>query len=120
MHVPISVISFRSCTYQLSSSLFRYPHSFIHPFIYFKGCPEEDWPVLIYKLEFDRASAPYVRTIVFLNILLNLAAFACFWIPPHVGERMGLAITCVLAAVAGELVVASMLPVCAELSWYNK
>ena len=110
MHVPISVISFRSCTYQLSSSLFRY----------FKGCPEEDWPVLIYKLEFDRASAPYVRTIVFLNILLNLAAFACFWIPPHVGERMGLAITCVLAAVAGELVVASMLPVCAELSWYNK
>lgn len=86
----------------------------------FDCCPEEDWPVLIYKLEFDRASAPYVRSVVLINILLNFAAFACFWIPPHVGERMGLAITCVLAAVAGELVVASMLPVCAELSWYNK
>merc|ERR1711957_351487 len=86
----------------------------------FSCCPEEDWPVLIYKLKFARASAPYVRTVVLINILLNFAAFACFWIPPHVGERMGLAITCVLAAVAGELIVASMFPYCEELSWYNK
>jgi len=83
-------------------------------------CPEEDWPVLIYSLKFGRSSKPYVRSVVVINILLNVAAFACFWIPPHVGERMGLAITCVLAAVAGELVIKGMLPVCDELSWYNK
>jgi hypothetical protein len=86
----------------------------------YPGSPEEDWPVLIYTLLFDRASAPYVRGVVLINILLNFAAFACFWIPPHVGERMGLAITCVLAAVAGELVVAAILPVCKEMSWYTR
>ena len=86
----------------------------------FPSSPEEDWPVLIYTLTFERASAPYVRGVVLINILLNFAAFACFWIPPHVGERMGLAITCVLAAVAGELVVAAMLPICQEMSWYTR
>lgn len=86
----------------------------------FLAAPEEDWPVLIYTLTFKRSSAPYLRGVLLTNIMLNFAAFACFWMPPHVGERMGLAITCVLAAVAGELVMASNLPNCSEMSWYNK
>ena len=86
----------------------------------YPSSPEEDWPVLIYTVKFDRASKPYTRGVVLINILLNFAAFACFWIPPHVGERMGLAITCVLSGIAGEIVVAALLPICEELSWYNK
>lgn len=83
-------------------------------------CPEEDWPVLMYHLVFQRSSEYYARGVVLMNVLLNLAAFGCFWIPPNVGERMGLAITCVLAAVASELVVAESLPRTAEWSWYSR
>jgi len=85
----------------------------------FPGVPEEDWPVLIYQIYFDRASGPYMRGVILTNMLLNLAAFCSFWIPPHVGERIGLAITCVLSAVAGELVFSSMLLVDENVSWYN-
>jgi len=85
----------------------------------FPCCPEEDWPVLIYHVKFQRASEPYIRTVVLTNILLNIGAFACFWMSPLSGERMGLAITCVLAAVASEWIVAAMFPICEELSWYN-
>eukprot|EP00537_Pseudo-nitzschia_pungens_P007091 CAMPEP_0172361556 /NCGR_PEP_ID=MMETSP1060-20121228/5364_1 /TAXON_ID=37318 /ORGANISM="Pseudo-nitzschia pungens, Strain cf. cingulata" /LENGTH=767 /DNA_ID=CAMNT_0013083845 /DNA_START=46 /DNA_END=2349 /DNA_ORIENTATION=- len=104
-------------TFQINTELSK-SESIVYP--PYPVSPDEDWPVLIYDLYFDRASAPYVRGVLFINVLLNLAAFLCFWIPPHVGERMGLAITCVLAAVAGELVVAGLLPVCREVTWYNK
>lgn len=79
---------------------------------------DEDWPVLVYELTFERASEPYVRGYVLLQILLNLCAFACLWIPPHVGERMGLAITSLLAAVASELTVSSRLPAAGEYTWF--
>eukprot|EP00529_Nitzschia_sp_RCC80_P016429 CAMPEP_0113504482 /NCGR_PEP_ID=MMETSP0014_2-20120614/34739_1 /TAXON_ID=2857 /ORGANISM="Nitzschia sp." /LENGTH=649 /DNA_ID=CAMNT_0000399595 /DNA_START=45 /DNA_END=1994 /DNA_ORIENTATION=- /assembly_acc=CAM_ASM_000159 len=85
------------------------------PFI---SAPEEDWPVLIYELTFERASEPYVRGYVLLQIFLNLCAFACFWIPPHVGERMGLAITSLLAAVASELTISARLPAAGEFTWF--
>jgi Neurotransmitter-gated ion-channel transmembrane region/Neurotransmitter-gated ion-channel ligand binding domain len=85
------------------------------PFI---GAPEEDWPVLIYNLSFERAHEPYVRGYVLLQILLNMCGFACLWIPPHIGERMGLAITALLAAVASELTVSSRLPAAGEFTWF--
>ena len=84
----------------------------------FPAAPEEDWPVLLYEVTFARASEPYVRGFVLLQLLLNICAFGCFWIPPQVGERMGLAITALLAAVASELTVASKLPAASELNWF--
>lgn len=91
-----------------------------HAYPPYPGSPEDNWPVLIYSLFFRRSSKPYLRGVILINVLLNIAAFCCFWIPPNVGERMSLAITCVLSAVAGELVVASHLPNCEEITWYNK
>jgi hypothetical protein len=40
------------------------------------------------------------------------------WIPPQVGERMGLAITSLLAAVASELTVSEQLPNAEETNWF--
>jgi hypothetical protein len=85
----------------------------------FPSAPEEDWPVLLYEVTFERASEPYVRGFVLLQILLNLCGFCCFWIRPHVGERMGLSITSLLAAVASELTVAAKLPASSEVNWFN-
>ena len=82
--------------------------------------PEEDWPVLFYHVTFQRAWQPYARGYLVLQIILNLAAFCCFWLPPQIGERMSLSITAVLAAVASELVVAANLPAASELTWFSK
>ena len=84
----------------------------------YPNSPEDDWPVLFYHFTFARAWQPYARGYVVLQIVLNLAAFCCFWIPPQVGERMSLAITALLAAVASELVVAANLPSAAEMTWF--
>lgn len=81
--------------------------------------PNDTWPVLLYEVSFQRASEPYVRGFLLLQMLLNMCAFACFWIPPYVGERMGLAITSLLAAVASDLAIASKLPTTAELNWLD-
>ena len=91
-------------------------------FIYppFDLIPQEDWPVLLYTVKFRRASSPYVRGYITLQIVLNVASFCCFWLPPHIGERMGLAITSLLAAVASELVVAASLPSADTLTWFAK
>eukprot|EP00567_Pseudictyota_dubia_P010454 CAMPEP_0197441788 /NCGR_PEP_ID=MMETSP1175-20131217/7959_1 /TAXON_ID=1003142 /ORGANISM="Triceratium dubium, Strain CCMP147" /LENGTH=715 /DNA_ID=CAMNT_0042972119 /DNA_START=153 /DNA_END=2300 /DNA_ORIENTATION=+ len=83
----------------------------------FLSAPEEDWPVLLYDITFHRSWQPYVRSFIVLQIILNLAAFSCFWLPPQCGERMGLAITSMLAAVTSELIVSSNLPNSAEMTW---
>lgn len=91
-------------------------------FIYppFPGAPDEDWPVLMYNITFKRSWQPYARGFLVLQIILNFAAFCCFWMPPQVGERMSLAITSLLAAVASELVVSSSLPTASEITWFAK
>ncbi|CAB9500519.1 Acetylcholine receptor subunit alpha [Seminavis robusta] len=86
----------------------------------FPGAPEEDWPVLHYHLAFSRSWQPYARGYLILQVTLNLVAFTAFWLPPHIGERMGLSITAMLAAVASELVVAANVPAAAELTWFAK
>mmetsp|Transcript_6764 Transcript_6764/g.9670 ORF Transcript_6764/g.9670 Transcript_6764/m.9670 type:complete len:258 (-) Transcript_6764:638-1411(-) len=86
----------------------------------YPGAPEEDWPVMFYHLTFKRAWQPYARGYMTLQIILNLAAFTCFWLPPHIGERMSLSITSMLAAVASELVVSSNLPPASEVTWVAK
>ena len=84
------------------------------------AAPDEDWPVVLYHVTFRRAWSPYVRGYVVLQIVLNVASFCCFWLPPHIGERMSLAITSLLAAVASELVVAANLPSADTLTWFAK
>lgn len=79
----------------------------------------EEWPVIFYHVSFKRAWQPYARGYIMLQIALNLVGFCCFWIPPHLGERMGLAITAMLSAVASELVVSSSLPNAAEITWFS-
>jgi hypothetical protein len=94
----------------VTSSAFVYPP--------FPAAPEEDWPVLLYNVECQRASRPYVRSHLLLQFMLTFCAFACMWIPPHVGERMGLAITSLLASVASEISVTEKLPNSEEANWF--
>eukprot|EP00977_Amphora_coffeiformis_P028241 scaffold34916_cov170-Amphora_coffeaeformis.AAC.5 len=91
-----------------------------HVYPPFVNAPLEDWPVVFYHISFQRSWQPYARGFVTLQIILNVFAFTCFWLPPHLGERMSLSITAVLAAVASELVVAAKLPAAAELTWFAK
>lgn len=86
----------------------------------YPSLPEEDWPVLFYHITFSRAWQPYARGYLVLQILLNLASFACFWLPANGGERMSLNISSVLASVASELVVASNLPAASEMTWFAR
>ncbi len=82
--------------------------------------PEEDWPVLIYNVTVERSWQPYTRGYILVQLMLNVVGFAAFWLPPSCGERMGLSITAMLAAVAADVVVASNLPASAELTWFQK
>ena len=75
------------------------------------------WPVVIYDIRFERSWEPYVRGYLLSQILLNIIGFACFWMPPQSGERLGLAITSMLAAIAADLVIASSLPAASEVTW---
>ena len=86
----------------------------------YPAAPSEDWPVLMYHIQFKRAWKPYMRGYLAVQILLNIVGFGAFWLPVTCGERMGLAITAVLAAVASDLVVSSQLPNSNELTWINK
>jgi len=91
-----------------------------HVYPPYPAAPLEDWPVLMYHVTFQRSWQPYARGYLVLQVVLNLAAFACFWLPPHIGERMSLSITALLSAVASELVVAAKLPAASELTWFAK
>lgn len=82
--------------------------------------PEEDWPVLVYNVTVERSWQPYTRGYILVQLMLNIIGFAAFWLPPSCGERMGLSITAMLAAVAADVVVASNLPASAELTWFQK
>jgi hypothetical protein len=86
----------------------------------FPGSPEEDWPVLLYDVRFHRSWQPYARGYIVLQILLNLAGFATFFLPVQCGERISLVITAMLAAVASELVVAANLPASSEMTWFQR
>jgi len=86
----------------------------------FPGDPESDWPVLLYHVTFERAWQPYARGFLVVQVLLNLIAFGCFWLPPQSGERMSLAITAMLAAVASELTISAQLPRASEATWFSR
>ena len=86
----------------------------------FPIAPEEDWPVLLYHVIFSRNWEPYARGYLLVQILLNLVAFIVFWLPPESGERMGLAVTALLAGVASELVVGEKLPLTTEWTWISQ
>jgi uncharacterized membrane protein (DUF4010 family) len=93
------------------------PNTVYPPFI---EAPTEDWPVMLYHVQFSRAWQPYARGFLVLQMLLNLIGFATFWLPPQAGERMGLSITALLASVASELVVTEKLPTFGEISWVTQ
>ena len=86
----------------------------------FPGSPSEDWPTLIYRVDFQRSVSPYIRGYVVLQIFLNVVGFAAFWLPVACGERMALPITAILAAVANELVVSEQLPRANVRTWMNR
>jgi len=50
----------------------------------------------------ERAWQPYARGYITLQVLLNVVGFSVFWLPPSCGERLGLSITAVLAAVTSD------------------
>jgi len=82
--------------------------------------PLSDWPVLMYKISFHRSWQPYIRGYLISQIIFNVIGFACFWMPVQSGERLGLAITAMLSAVAADLVVVAKLPSASELTWMQK
>jgi Neurotransmitter-gated ion-channel ligand binding domain/Neurotransmitter-gated ion-channel transmembrane region len=86
----------------------------------FPGAPGEDWPVMLYNVKLTRAWQPYVRNVLLLQVLLNCIGFSTFWLPPQTGERMGLSITALLAAVASQLVVEDKIPAFGEVSWFSQ
>jgi len=92
------------------------------PHVYppYPSSPEEDWPALLYNVTIERSWEPYVRGYITTQVLLNIIGFSAFWLPPSCGERMGLSITAMLAAVAAEIVVAANLPAAAEYTWFQK
>jgi len=94
----------------------------VEEFIYppFPVAPDEDWPVLLYHTVFTRAWQTYVRGFIILQMLLNVIGFLCFWLPPEGGERMGLAVTALLAAVAAEIVIVEQLPRASSFTWISK
>ena len=77
-------------------------------------------PVLLYTFTFRRASWPYAQGHIVLLIVLSVASFCCFWLPPQGGERMGLASTSMLAAIASENTVAAFLPSADTLTWFDR
>lgn len=82
--------------------------------------PEDDWPVLMYNVTIGRSWQPCARGYILRQVMLNCVGFAAFWLLPSFGERMGLSITSMLAAVAAEVVIASNLPAAAELTWFQQ
>ena len=52
-------------------------------------------------------------------VILNLVGFSAFWLPPSCGERMGLSITAMLAALASDIVIAANLPAASEMTWFS-
>ncbi|UPR01914.1 neurotransmitter-gated ion channel domain-containing protein [Chloropicon primus] len=82
--------------------------------------PLADWPVIKYTISFHRSWQPYIRGYLVSQIIFNVIGFACFWMPVASGERLGLAITSMLSAVAADLVVVSKLPGASELTWLQK
>jgi len=90
----------------------------VHVYPPFPVAPEP-WPVIQHTVLFSRAWKPYIRGYLILQVILNLTAMACFWLPPHCGERISLGITALLAAVASDLVVSEKLPSASELTWVS-
>lgn len=78
----------------------------------------DDWPVLYYDVGFNRAEVPYIRGYIVSQSLLTICRLASMWVPPHIGERMGLAITGILAGIALDMVVTEALPKSKECSWF--
>jgi hypothetical protein len=85
----------------------------------FPGAPEEDWPVLLFDVKFHRSREPCARGYIVMQVILNFAGFSAFWLLVQCGERMGLSITSLLAAVASELVLSSNLPSSSEMTWFQ-
>ena len=54
------------------------------------------------------------------QVIFNIVGFACYWLPVQSGERVGLAITAMLSAVASDLVIVAKLPSASELTWLQK
>jgi len=91
----------------------------VHVYPPFPLSPEEDWPAILYTITFSRAWQPYIRGYLLLQIILNLTAMACFWLPPHCGERMLLGMTSLLASVTSDLVVSEKLPSVNEVTSFD-
>ena len=82
-------------------------------------CPNEPWPVIIYRVTLSRASSFYVIIIIFPGILTTLLAFAVFWTDTGSADSLGYGIGVVVVNLLSGLVLIGLLPVCGELIWVN-
>ena len=71
------------------------------------------------QLPFDRCELCLSLYSIHL-VVLNFVGFCAFWLPPSCGERMGLSITAMLAALASEIVIAAKLPAAKEITWFSR
>ena len=91
-----------------------------HVYPPYPASPDEDWPVMLYNVTIERSWQPYARGYMVTQVMLNIIGFSAFWLPPSCGERMGLSISSILAAVASEIVIAANLPQASEFTWFQK
>jgi len=80
-------------------------------------CPNRPWPQVFYKVSLERAPAYYVWKMLLPVLLLVMSSFIQFFMSPATGERLGFAITVILAVVATDIVASSLMPICNEQLW---
>eukprot|EP00746_Dinoflagellata_sp_MGD_P126372 gnl/MRDRNA2_/MRDRNA2_61232_c0_seq1.p1 gnl/MRDRNA2_/MRDRNA2_61232_c0~~gnl/MRDRNA2_/MRDRNA2_61232_c0_seq1.p1 ORF type:complete len:684 (+),score=135.99 gnl/MRDRNA2_/MRDRNA2_61232_c0_seq1:44-2095(+) len=80
--------------------------------VFYDCCPQAPFPEIIFRVEIKRANTYYFFKLILPGIGLTLLSFVTYWMNPAIGERLGYAITVILAMVAQEITAAELMPVC--------
>ena len=67
---------------------------------YYSCCPDDPYPMIHFYITFERFFIDYLITVLLPVLVTVFCGFLGFLIPPELGERIGLGITCVLTVMA--------------------
>ena len=76
----------------------------------FSCCPDEPYPLMYFYITMERFNVDHTITIILPIFVSVLCGFFAFLIPPELGERIGLGITCVLTVMAVMFIISENLP----------
>lgn len=80
----------------------------------YECCPNDPYPVIIYRVFLRRATFFYVISALVPLILFTLLSFSVFFISFEVGERLGVGVTLVLTIEFSRASLSANLPICGE------